>query len=147
MKRFLALIVATMLFAVPVYAENYEVSSTLIYTQDDSFCIQIPETIYVGEQSVIEAVEMNIAPNKTVYVDLNHVDGYVEINSVNDPSSSMNVYFRSDTGTDLNVTNLTLASFASGDNTLKEFSTYTDGTDNPVAGEYTGSVSFYIHCD
>lgn len=102
----------------------------------------------VGEECSINAVEINISPNKAVYVDLAlSPDEYVTIHSENS-DDTLDVYFVNSDGEPLSVTNMTLARFDSGsENSSQTFSTYVSETTGKTAGVYTGTAMFNIYCD
>ena len=84
MRKIIVLFITALLAITnPVFAEDMDIQSTLIYTCEDSFCINIPETIIVGEETNVEAIDVNIAPDKMVKIDLSMPNDYVEIYSVN----------------------------------------------------------------
>ena len=110
-------------------------SSTVTYTVDDYFCVQIPETINVGIQSEIYAYETNIAPEKSIY----------------DSSQEINVFFEDEAGNQYSSQNNLIAQF--GQNTNHEsqhvvFNTRTDANPmNVSAGSYSGQVYFSMVCE
>lgn len=134
--------------AMPVCASEQTANATVTYTCEDSFFVQIPEVINVGEECSINAVEINISPNKAVYVDLAlSPDEYVTIHSENS-DDTLDVYFVNSDGEPLSVTNMTLARFDSGsENSSQTFSTYVSETTGKTAGVYTGTAMFNIYCD
>ena len=148
MRKIIVLfLVALMAITNPVFAEDMDIQSTLIYTCEDSFCISIPETIVVGEESYVEATEVNVAPDKMIKVDLSMPNDYVEIYSVNKDDSVLQVYFATSDGDPVTVSNPTIATFDTGENGIKYFTTKVDNTTNAIAGDYTGSVMFSVHCE
>lgn len=99
MRKIIVLFITALLAITnPVFAEDMDIQSTLIYTCEDSFCINIPETIIVGEETNVEAIDVNIAPDKMVKIDLSMPNDYVEIYSVNKEDSILQVYFTSSSG-------------------------------------------------
>lgn len=148
MRKIIVLfLVALIAITNPVFAEDMDIQSTLIYTCEDSFCISIPETIVVGEESYVEATEVNVAPDKMIKVDLSMPNDYVEIYSVNKDDSVLQVYFSTSDGDPVTVSNPTIATFGTGENGIKYFATKVDNTTNAIAGDYTGSVMFSVHCE
>lgn len=148
MRKIIVLfLVALMAITNPVFAEDMDIQSILIYTCEDSFCISIPETIVVGEESYVEAAEVNVAPDKMIKVDLSMPNDYVEIYSVNKDDSVLQVYFSTSDGDPVTVSNPTIATFGTGENGIKYFTTNVDNTTNAIAGDYTGSVMFSVHCE
>lgn len=148
MRKIIVLfLVALIAITNPVFAEDMDIQSTLIYTCEDSFCISIPETIVVGEESYVEATEVNVAPDKMIKVDLSMPNDYVEIYSVNKDDSVLQVYFSTSDGDPVTVSNHTIATFGTGENGIKYFTTKVDNTTNAIAGDYTGSVMFSVHCE
>ena len=149
MKKILSLfIVICMLLSCPVHASEQTAQATIIYTCEDSFFIEIPEAITVGEECYINAIEVNISPSKCVYVDLGHPDGYVRLYNESNENEYIDAYFKDSNDNVLTVTNLNLATFASGsDGSSQSFTTYVDDTTGKTAGQYTGVAMFWIHCD
>ena len=148
MKRMIgAFLMAVILLVSPIYAEDMSAEATLKYTSEDTFFIQIPETIIVGETCQIEAVDLNIAPDKTVHVDVGMADDYIEITSVNDSNNKLRVAFHNEDNEQLNAGNVSLASFVKDGDTVKDFTTTVEDTTNAIAGDYTGNVTFYIYCE
>lgn len=145
-KKILLTILIACMLAMQVHAAEQTSEATVVYTCADSFFIEIPQTIYAGEENTISAVEVNVADGKTVHVDLMmNPNEYV---TVNNGSDSINVYFTDSDGKDLTVSHMTLAEFPSGSqNTQKKFGTYVSDTTGKKAGEYTGTAMFYIYCD
>ncbi len=137
-----------MLIANPVYASEQTAQATITYTCDDSFYIEIPSTINVGEECYINAVEVNISPTKNVYVDLGHPEGYVRLYNEGNENEYIDTYFQDGSGNTLTVTNLNLAMFSSGSSgSSQSFTTYVEDTTGKTAGQYTGVAMFWIHCD
>lgn len=151
MKKVFCLVLSLlMLMAAPVYAEEQTAQATVTYTCEDNFYIEIPETIAVGEVCYINAVEVNISPTKSVYVDLMiNPNSYVTIYNEADENQSLDVYFQREDGTTLSVTDLNLASFQSGSSgTSLSFTTYiNDDMTGKMAGQYSGVAMFSIHCE
>lgn len=151
MKKVFCLVLSLlMLMATPVYAEEQTAQATVTYTCEDNFYIEIPETIAVGEVCYINAVEVNISPTKSVYVDLMiNPNSYVTIYNEADENQSLDVYFQREDGTTLSVTDLNLASFQSGSSgTSQSFTTYiNDDMTGKMAGQYSGIAMFSIHCE
>ena len=146
-KKIFVATVVSVIIAIPVFAEEMSVESTLVYTCEDSFFVSIPETIVVGEPSYVEATDINIAPGKTVYVDIASPNDYVEISSVNDSSNQLHVFFQNAEGTAVTVMNPSIATFEYGESGDKEFNTYIENATNAIAGDYSGSVMFNIRCE
>lgn len=147
MKKLFAIIAVMMVIVYPVFADDIIAESTLIYTCDDSFWVNIPETIIVGEEASVEAMDVNIAPGKSIHVDISSPNDYVEIHSASDPNSTLHVFFNSADGGQITVIHPTVATFGSGESGSKQFTTYIDNTTDAIAGEYTGNVMFNIHCE
>lgn len=66
MKRLAKLFVTTLMilaFTCITYADEFE--ATVVYTADDSYIVEIPETIVVGEPSYITVSDMDVADNKS----------------------------------------------------------------------------------
>lgn len=141
---FLTILIVCM-FTMNVHAAEQTAEATVIYTCEDSFFIEIPQTIYVGEENYINAVEVNIAQGKKICVDLMmNPNEYVTLTN---GSEEIDVYFRDSDGNDLTVSNMTIAEFPSGSqNSQKTFTTYVGDTTGKTAGEYTGTAMFYIYC-
>lgn len=151
MKKVFCLVLSLlMLMATPVYAEEQTAQATVTYTCEDNFYVEIPETIAVGEVCYINAVDVNIAPSKSVYVDLMiNPNSYVTIYNEVDESQSLDVYFQREDGTTLSVTDLNLACFQYGSSgTSQSFTTYINSDmAGKMAGQYSGIAMFSIHCD
>ena len=148
MRKIIVLFITALLAITnPVFAEDMDIQSTLIYTCEDSFCINIPETIIVGEETNVEAIDVNIAPDKMVKIDLSMPNDYVEIYSVHKEDSILQVYFTSSSGDPVTVSNPTIATFSSGESGTKSFIPYINNTTDAIAGEYTGSVMFSVRCE
>ena len=148
MRKIIVLFITALLAITnPVFAEDMDIQSTLIYTCEDSFCINIPETIIVGEETNVEAIDVNIAPDKMVKIDLSMPNDYVEIYSVNKEDSILQVYFTSSSGDPVTVSNPTIATFSSCESGTKSFMPYINNTTDAIAGEYTGSVMFSVRCE
>lgn len=148
MRKIIVLFITALLAITnPVFAEDMDIQSTLIYTCEDSFCINIPETIIVGEETNVEAIDVNIAPDKMVKIDLSMPNDYVEIYSVNKEDSILQVYFTSSSGDPVTVSNPTIATFSSSESGTKSFIPYINNTTDAIAGEYTGSVMFSVRCE
>ena len=148
MRKIIVLFITALLAITnPVFAEDMDIQSTLIYTCEDSFCINIPETIIVGEETNVEAIDVNIAPDKMVKIDLSMPNDYVEIYSVNKEDSILQVYFTSSSGDPVTVSNPTIATFSSSESGTKSFMPYINNTTDAIAGEYTGSVMFSVRCE
>lgn len=122
-------------------ADEYE--STVIYTADDSYFIEIPETIIVGEPAHITASEVNIADGKTISVGLGSMD-YIQIYNQKDTSKPLDVYFETEDGTRAS-TSIPLATFESDGS--REFTAVVNDTTNTLAGEYSGKVMFEVFCE
>ena len=128
-------------------------SSTVTYTVDDYFYVQIPETINVGIQSEIYAYETNIAPEKSIYVRIEGLDGNgaIQLHNDNDSSQEINVFFEDEAGNQYSSQNNLIAQF--GQNTNHEsqravFNTKTDANPmNVSAGSYSGQVYFSMICE
>lgn len=135
--------------ATPVYASEEIVSANVSYYCDDYFYIQIPSSIVVGDECPVTAVDINISPTKTVYVDLiGDPNTYITIYNENNLSESLDVYFLNNDGNNLEPTNMNLVSFGYGDNGIsKSFSTYVSDTTGKQAGHYTGTAMFSIRCE
>lgn len=150
MKRLICIIAAIMmLFAQTVYAEEQTAQSTILYTQNDSFSIYIPETITVNQPVAVQAAEINIRPDRAVYVDIVNDGDYVNIYNAEDPSHALQVYFqRIADGTRITGANPTIGSFSAQDqsSTLDFFAAIED-TSGAKAGDYTGMVTFKIRCE
>lgn len=149
MKKILcSLFIILMFTAYPVFASEQMAQATITYTCDDSFFIEIPEAITVGDECTINAIEVNISPSKCVYVDLGHPDGYVRLYNEANENEYIDAYFKDGNGTTLTVTNLNLATFASGSGgSSQTFTTYIDDSTGKTAGKYSGVAMFVIHCD
>ena len=149
MRKIISLILfMTLVFTCPVFGAEQTAQATLTYTCDDSFFIEIPETIAVGEECSISVVEANISPTKAIYVDLmNNPDEYVQLYNEYDNSEYIDAYFRNSEGNVLSVVDMNLATFQYGENTNKTFTTFVRDTSGKKAGAYSGTAVFYIHCD
>lgn len=148
MKKFFVLLMCTILMmSMTVNAEEQTAEATVTYTCEDRFFVQIPDTIIVGEEVTITAAEVNISPNKTIYVDLmGNGDDHIQIHNEADESETIDVYFRDGNGNDLKTNNMTLASFT-GEGETSTFSTYVNDTEGKKAGAYIGTAMFSIHCE
>lgn len=136
----------TMVYA----AEPQMATSTITYQADDQFCVYIPETIVVGEPVQISAMDINIDPSKVVRVCFSgfELNGGITIYNVNDPNSSLIVYFTDESGNLYSTENRTIGYFSSGSSGESfTFTSYVDASSNTLAGQYTGSVSFDIVCE
>lgn len=126
-------------------------SSTLIYTVDDYFYVQIPETINVGTESEIYAMETNISPEKSIYVRIEGLDsnGAIQLHNDNDSSKTINVFFVDKTGNRCNSGNNIIAQFGSSpDGQIATFNTEVDVDPHSAsAGSYSGQVYFSIMCE
>ena len=126
-------------------------SSTLTYTVDDYFYIQIPETINVGTESEIYAMETNISPEKSIYVRIEGLDsnGAIQLHNDNDSSKTINVFFvdRSDT-LRLSLYNLIELFVHNPDRLIATFNTEVDADPHSAsAGSYSGQVYFSMICE
>lgn len=136
----------TMVYA----AEPQMTTSTITYQADDQFCVYIPETIVVGEPIQISAMDINIDPSKTVRVGFSgfELNGGITIYNVNDPQSTLIVYFIDESGNLYSTENRTIGFFSNGSSGESfTFTSYVDASTNTLAGQYTGSVSFDIVCE
>lgn len=126
-------------------------SSTLTYTVDDYFYVQIPETINVGTESEIYAMETNISPEKSIYVRIEGLDsnGAIQLHNDNDSSKSINVFFVDKTGNRCNSGNNIIAQFGSSqDGQIATFNTEVDADPHSAsAGLYSGQVYFSMICE
>lgn len=128
-------------------------TSTVTYTVDDYFYVQIPETINVGTESMIYAYETNIAPGKSIYVRIEGLDGLdsVKLQNDNDPSKEINVYFTNESGSRYSAQNNLVAQFGSnvnGEVQTAIINTETDANQmQAVAGSYSGQVYFSMICE
>lgn len=128
-------------------------SSTVIYTVDDYFYVQIPETINVGTESEIYAYETNIAPEKSIYVRIEGLDanGAIQLRNDNDSSQEINVFFEDEIGNQYSSQNNLIAQFeynASREPQHVVFNTKTDANPmNVSAGSYSGQVYFSMICE
>lgn len=126
-------------------------SSTLTYTVDDYFYVQIPETINVGTESEIYAMETNISPEKSIYVRIEGLDsnGAIQLHNDNDSSKTINVFFVDKTGNRCNSGNNIIAQFGSSpDGQIATFNTEVDVDPHSAsAGSYSGQVYFSIMCE
>lgn len=120
-------------------------SSTLTYTVDDYFYVQIPETINVGTESEIYAMETNISPEKSIYVRIEGLDsnGAIQLHNDNDSSKAINVFFVDKTGNNI------IAQFGSSqDGQIATFNTEVDADPHSAsAGLYSGQVYFSMICE
>lgn len=126
-------------------------SSTLTYTVDDYFYIQIPETINVGTESEIYAMETNISPEKSIYVRIEGLDsnGAIQLHNDNDSSKTINAFFVDKTGNRCNSGNNIIAQFGSSqDGQITTFNTEVDADPHSAsAGSYSGQVYFSMICE
>lgn len=126
-------------------------SSTVTYTVDDYFYVQIPETINVGTEAEIYAMETNIAPDKSIYVRIDGLDsnGAIQLHNDNDSSQTINAYFIDNNGSRYNSGNNLIAQFfpnQSGQHAT--FNTEVEVDPQVVsAGSYSGQVYFSIMCE
>ena len=128
-------------------------SSTVKYTVDDYFYVSIPETINVGTESTISAYETNIAPDKSIYVRIEGLDGdgYITLKNDYDSSQTLNVYFKDSNGERYSAMNNLIAQF--GINPANETQTITFNsepdtiTPSTRAGSYSGQVYFSVVCE
>lgn len=150
MKKILcAILIVTLVLAFPSYASELTAQATVTFTCDDYFYVEIPDTIVVGEVCTINAPEVNIAPNKCVYVDLmNNPDEYVRLYNEADETQTIDAYFMDGEGNVLTITDMNLATFQYGSSGASQtFSTFVNDVTGKAAGQYTGIANFYIHCD
>lgn len=150
MKKIFTVIICAMIFVMSItaYASEQTAEATIVYTCDDSFYIQIPDTIVVGEESYITASEVNISPNKTIYVDLvGEGEDHIQIHNDADSNETIDVYFQNSNGEDLRTNNMTLATFdGDSEGSTQSFSTYVQDTTGKKAGSYSGIAMFSIYC-
>lgn len=134
-------------------AEPQSRSSTVSYTVDDYFYINIPETIYVGTETKVSAIETNIAPGKTIYVRIEGVNtnGFITLQNDFDPSHTIQVYFKDSSGANITSENNLIAQFGKNDNGMvQSVSFYTETNASPStdsAGSYSGQIYFDIICE
>lgn len=125
-------------------------SSTITYTVEDSFYVQIPETINVGDSATIYAVETNISEDKMIYVRIDNLDanGCVTLTNDADSSYTISTYFMDLDGTKYSSSNNLIGTFNTYGNTGLTFNTGTDANPSMTkAGSYTGQVYFSITCE
>lgn len=150
MKKIICCILSVIiLLSNQVYASEQTAQATVTYTCEDSFFIEIPVTIAVGEECYINAVEVNISPSKAIYVDLMiNPDEYVRLYNESDNSKYIDAYFKDGEGNVLSVTDMNLATFYSGSGgTSQSFTTFVQDTTGKAAGAYSGIAMFWIHCE
>lgn len=131
-------------------AEPQFSSSTVTYTVDDSFYVQIPETITVGDSATIYAIETNISEDKMIYVRIDGLDEYGCIKLTNDADSSYTIstYFMDSSGNKYSNSNNLIGTFSASGNDGLTFNTGTDANPSMTkAGSYTGRVYFSIICE
>lgn len=113
--------------------------------------VQIPETINVGTESEIYAMETNISPGKSIYVRIEGLDsnGAIQLHNDNDSSKAINVFFVDKTGNRCNSGNNIIAQFGSSqDGQIATFNTEVDADPHSVsAGLYSGQVYFSMICE
>lgn len=148
MKKIRAKIIAftaalVMVFAIAgvAYADVYE--STIVFTADDRYLVEIPETIVVGEPAHINISEADIATGKKIWVYLGNGDDEAKIYNEKDRSRPLSVYFFADDGA--RATTTTPLAVIDGEGT-KEFTTSIGNLEDAMAGEYTGTVMFDVNC-
>lgn len=124
-----------------VYADMYE--TTIVYTADDRYSVEIPETIVVGEPAHIKISEADIATGKKIWVYLGNGDDEAKIYNEKDRSRPLSVYFFADDG--VRATTTTPLAVIDGEGT-KEFTTSIGNLEDAMAGEYTGTVMFDVNC-
>lgn len=123
------------------YADAYE--STIVFTADDRYFIEVPETIVVGEPAHVKTLEADIATGKKIWVYLGNGDDEAKIYNEKDRSRPLSVHFFSDDGT--RATSTTPLAVLDGEGT-KEFTTTIGNPEDAMAGEYTGTVMFDVNC-
>lgn len=135
--------VLVMFFAIArvAYADVYEVP--VVYTADDHYVLEIPETIVVGEVSSFTLSEADIATGKKIWVYLGNGDDEAKIYNEKDRSRPLSVYFFADDGA--RATTTTPLAVIEGKGT-KEFTTSIGNLEDAMAGEYNGTVMFDVNC-
>lgn len=144
MKRLAKLFITTLIilaFTCIAYADELE--ATVVYTADDSYIVEIPETIVVGEPSYITVSDMDVANNKVIFVTLSGGANEMQIYNQRDTSRPLNVYFTDENGIRASATTSVAMFWAEG---TKEFTAVVENEQDAIAGEYTGSVMFDISC-
>lgn len=147
------LLVSPIQYPTIVYAAEPQFgSSTVTYTVDDYFYVQIPETINVGTEAEIIAMETNIAPEKSIYVRIEWYDGdgFVRLKNDNDPSRTIDVYFYDSNGERYTSSNNLIAQFRASDGNVQTATFNTKANANPMddlAGSYSGQVYFSMICE
>jgi len=154
MKKLLALVLSIILisfsvFAVSAQAQSVDYSAEAVLTIPDTFIINIPAEIEVGQVTTINAIDINIATGREVSVSfsgLNERGGVEVYNNVDNTSAEVRFY--DDNGADYKGDHLTIGTFTNdtADNTYNFYSTgrYTSDT---RAGVYRGTVNFLVTCD
>lgn len=134
-----------------VYASEPQFGcSTVTYTVDDSFYVQIPETISVGDSATIYAIETNISADKLIYVRIDGLDSNGEITLTNDADSSQTIttYFTDENGNKYSSSNNLVGTFSPyGNDGMKIYTGTNANPGSARAGSYSGQVYFNITCE
>lgn len=135
--------VLVMFFAIArvAYADVYEVP--VVFTADNHYVIEIPETIVVGETSSFTVSESDIANGGCVTVKLANDESESAIYNNRDTSRPLRVFYYDEKG--IRATSSTPLAVIRGDET-KTFTTSIGNMEDAMAGEYTGTVMFDVDC-
>ena len=154
MKKVLSVIIAiVMMCAITIpaaSAESFNESVPVTYSAPDTFVLNIPAQIVVGERAYIEAESLNIRDTKQVEVTFG---GFTNSNTVslyeeNDPTKTVSVYFINNGGDIMSPTDNVVATFSNSNASASYTLDSQIVLDDQVvkAGEYSGSVYFTADC-
>lgn len=154
MKKVLSIIIAIVMMCaitIPaVSAESFNESVPVTYSAPDTFVLNIPAQIVVGERAYITAESLNIRDTKQVEVTFGGFTNYntVSLYDDNDPTNTVSVYFFNNDNDTMSPTDNVVATFS---NTNPDASFILDSQivlDDRVvkAGEYSGAVYFTADC-
>ncbi len=137
-----ALVCALVSIAIVGYADTelsaeFSLAEAVVIAEEpSSFCINIPSTIYVGENITLTAQFINIRDNEQVNVILNNLDDQNSITLTSEDGSTMPVYFSgsgNNAGTFINNGELTSTHF------------FHFRSEGGRAGSYSGTAEFTVN--
>jgi len=123
------------------YADVYEVP--VVYTADDHYVLEIPETIVVGEVSSFTLSEADLAIGKQIMISLSNGESESAIYNQRDTSKPLRVFYYDEKG--VRASSSTPLAYLSQVGT-KTFTTSIYNPEDAIAGEYTGTVMFDVNC-
>lgn len=144
------LIASLMTFGILVNAQEFQSGqSTVTYTVEGSFMVNIPESMTIGQAADIYAEELNVEPNKALYVRASGFDleDGIFLRNVNDYDSFLVAYFTNDSGEKLTSGNNLVGVFSEPSTTIHITPHIQDYDSGTKAGDYTGTVYFDISCE